>query len=124
MTLHESRRQIIQLAVLIIVSSLVVISIVVVEFADSAHSSDQQERTAARTECVRERSSALDDARWTTIGALFSATSRADAVAIGARLGKLPTIETLSNKGGTVDRQHFGACPPPIAEANGSAATP
>lgn len=135
MTLHESRRQMMQLAAIVIVCAIACAAISLVGFT-TAHNGERrdrrnqaalaavvqslastiglQEQTAARTECVRARSSALDDARWTTIGALFSTSSRSQVAELGSSLGSLPTIATLENEGGSVGGKFFPACPPAI----------
>lgn len=84
----------------------------------------QTKQTAARQECIRKRSSALDDARWSIV---FSLLGRADvtpveAVKAGLQGETLPDIDTLANKGGTIvstkqgatTAHRYAACPLPI----------
>lgn len=73
---------------------------------------------ASHTECRVQRSSALDDQRWTV---LFTALAtpgltQAQILSYGREGKALPNIDTLTNRGGTVGKVHFGPCPPSIAQ--------
>lgn len=73
---------------------------------------------AKRTECRSIRSAALDKARWGDVADLLSdqnATPK-QVVAAGKALKGLPSIDTLTNKGGTIAGRYFAACPPSIAK--------
>lgn len=137
MTLAESRRQIQQLAAMIVISSAVIVGISLFGFL-SAHAaairdhrliatiaagSSLQQQTAKRTECVRAASAALDAARWGDIAKLFQVTTRTEARAIGEDLTHLPTLVALAEKGGVIAQVHLRACPASIVPPFGSAST-
>lgn len=73
---------------------------------------------ARRTECRAVRSAALDKARWGLVFDLLAKENATpDDLASAAAAGKaLPSIDTLTNKGGRVGNVVFAACPPSIAK--------
>lgn len=81
---------------------------------------------AKHTECRAQRSSALDDERWHLIFTAFATPGLTLAQGLAySREGKnLPSIDTLTNKGGTVGKQHFIPCPPSIASSTTNGTTP
>lgn len=66
---------------------------------------------AARTECVRAASAALDEARWQGVTQLLNATTRDQARTIGSRMLKLPSLLELEAHGGAVDHSQVQPCP-------------
>lgn len=134
MSPSESRRESLILAALIVISTVLIAGISVFGFL-SAHNASRRdhsviigvaengqltERNAARTECIREASAALDNARWNDVAALLTAHSRAEAAVIGAQLGQLPNVLDLANQGGRVAGHRLDPCPPPLESPKGS----
>lgn len=71
---------------------------------------------AKRSECRATRSSALEAARWNILFGLASNknATQADAVAAGEEGKRLPNLDLLTAKGGTVDGVHYVPCPQSI----------
>lgn len=83
-------------------------------------------KQAQHSECRAQRSSALDDERWQILYTTLATPnlSPAQVLAAGEEGKRLPSIDTLTNKGGVVGKRHFIPCPPSIASSTTKGTTP
>lgn len=150
MTTNRARREIVGLAVLIVVSTCLGIGVSLGGFL-SQHSQTQQDRKllvsqgrtlavavkngeetrdqASRTECARQRSASLDKARWDGVWDLFLNPDTKTAARIAAAKKALPKIDALVDNGGKVDGHMYPPCsasiaPPRTRPASSTTTTP